>query len=77
MYIYIYIYDISSLRVKLLSEWLTKASPSDKRENQYNRMTTESQKEMKAGSTRQTVLQLLVFAGVYEVSTNLGTTSKF
>jgi hypothetical protein len=40
-------------------------------------MTTESQKEMKAESTRQAVLQLLVLAGVYEVSTNLGITSKF
>jgi hypothetical protein len=39
--------------------------------------TTESQKEMKAENTRQTVLQLLVLAEVYEVSTNLGTTSKF
>jgi hypothetical protein len=40
-------------------------------------MTTESKKEMKAESTRQAVLQLLVLAGVYEVSTNLKTTSKF
>jgi hypothetical protein len=40
-------------------------------------MTTESQKEMKAGSIRQAVLQLLVLVGVYEVSTNLETTSNF
>jgi hypothetical protein len=40
-------------------------------------MTTESQKEMNAETTKQAVLQLFVLAGVYEVSTNLGTTSKF
>jgi hypothetical protein len=40
-------------------------------------MKTESQKEMKAESTRQALLQLLVLAGVYEVFTNIGTTSKF
>jgi len=38
---------------------------------------TESQKEMNMESTRQAVLQLLVLAGVYELSTNLGNTSKF
>jgi len=32
---------------------------------------------MNGESTRQAVLQLLVLAGVYEVSKNLGSTSKF
>lgn len=62
---------------KLLSEWVTKASPSAKSENQYNRTKTESQREMKAVCTRQAVSQLLILAGVYEISKNLGTTSKF
>jgi len=40
-------------------------------------MTTESQKEMNTESKTQAVLQLLVLAGMYELSTNLGNTSKF
>ena len=47
----------------LVSEWFTKASPGAKSEIQYKRKKTESQKETKAESTGNSVLQLLVLAG--------------